>query len=62
MIVLSVAESPSSGMERGGGRGWLSPRKRRGDLSLPLRFFYASVTLLLRSLYDNEDPAMLSLR
>ena len=29
--------------------------------TLPLRFYYASVTLLLRSHYDNEDPATLSL-
>ena len=29
--------------------------------TLPLRFYYASVTLLLRSLYDNEDLATLSL-
>ena len=30
--------------------------------TLPLRFFYASVTLLLRSHYDNEDLTTLSLR
>ena len=30
--------------------------------TLPLRFYYASVTLLLRSHYDNEDLATLSLR
>ena len=30
--------------------------------TLPLRFYYASVTLLLRSHYDNEDMAALSLR
>ena len=35
---------------------------RFGDLTLPLRIYYASVTLLLRSYYDNEDLATLSLR
>ena len=30
--------------------------------TLPLRFFYASVTLLLRPHHDNEDLATLSLR
>ena len=33
-----------------------------GNLTLPVRFYYASVTLLLRSHYDNEDLATLSLR
>ena len=30
--------------------------------TLPVRFYYASVTLLLRSHYDNENLATLSLR
>ena len=32
------------------------------DLTLPVRFYYASATLLLRSHYDNEDLTTLSLR
>ena len=33
-----------------------------GDLTLPVRFYYASATLLLLSHYDNEDLVTLSLR
>ena len=35
---------------------------RFGDLTLPVRFYYASVTLLLPSHYYNKDLATLTLR